>query len=74
VFLQYAAVLSLSSDQLWPPGADLSKRGFQAVQHFAHSIPFVANLPPDLRTHLLDANALNIMVINFFFLNQVKNV
>lgn len=59
---KYAAVLSLGPDQLWPPGGDLSKRGFQAIQHFVHSLPFVAILPPELRSRLLETNALDAMV------------
>lgn len=57
-----AAVLSIASDQLWPPGCDLSKRGYQAIQHFAHSLPFISYIPPDLRTHLLESNSLDMMV------------
>ncbi|KAI9560698.1 hypothetical protein GHT06_011648 [Daphnia sinensis] len=64
---RYAAVLSLGPDQLWPPGGDLSKRGFQAIQHFAHSLPFVAILPPELRTHLLETNALDAMILRVTF-------
>ncbi|XP_032788719.2 LOW QUALITY PROTEIN: retinoic acid receptor beta [Daphnia magna] len=64
---RYAAVLSLGPDQLWPPGGDLSKRGFQAIQHFAHSLPFVAILPPELRTHLLKSNALDAMILRVTF-------
>lgn len=62
VFLQYAAVLSLGPDQLWPPGGDLSQRGVQSIQQFAHALPFIMNLSAELRTALLEQNAIDMMV------------
>lgn len=74
---KYAAVLSLNPEQLWPPSGDLSKyHGYQAIQHFAYSLPFISLLPPDLRTYLLETNALDVMVrtlISFRFSRRRSN-